>query len=212
MAFPTVFMAVMHCFLPWLKWYVTNLVTRIIILLLVIIDAMALTTIIIIQLCWTIGDEDLYKEILHFFKDRMAPAVLDLHKGSSSIVATWLIDLCTELINWRPTRYVTIHPICVCSGSHLIWVCSGSRYLNELYQFFRSYVGCVQWWKRLLHPVLPSICQWLESSSPEWENRHWKMKWRRWGELSTNQFCFFPTQVKKLRSLDWMGRWRKQPF
>jgi len=22
------------------------------------------------------------------------------------------------------------------------------------------------------------------------------------GELSTNQFCFFPTQVKKLRSLD----------
>jgi len=45
MAFPTVFTAVMHCFLPWLKWYVTNLVTRIIILLLVIIDAMALTTI-----------------------------------------------------------------------------------------------------------------------------------------------------------------------
>ena len=65
------------------------------------------------QLCGTIGDEDLYKEILHFFEDRMAPAVLDRHKGSSSIVATWLIDLCTELIKLE-THEVRNHTSHLC--------------------------------------------------------------------------------------------------
>ena len=77
------------------------------------------------QLCGTIGDEDLYKEILYFFEDRMAPAVLDLHKGSSSIVPTWLIDLCTELIKLE-THEVRNHT------SHLC------------VQWFSSHL-CVQW-------------------------------------------------------------------
>lgn len=48
-------------------------------------------------MCGIIADEDLFKEITHFFEEKMAPAVLNLHKGRSSIVAAFITSLCAEL-------------------------------------------------------------------------------------------------------------------